>query len=239
MMPPNPRRTAWYLRHAPLLRGASPILFERLANLSTVIQVRRGQPLFVPGNAADIVHFVVGGAVACKRVGSDGRALVVDVASAGAVVAPQDILGGDVRDEMAEATTAAIVVVVPRRLVTAALADHAELALRLAELIARRARATSARLGRMAFQSAAGRVVHEILVLADAVGTAGPEGVRLHLPVQRELAELAAVTRETVALTLGRLAAEGQLVRYPHRLALVPDQHALRVWACQPAPQAR
>ena len=215
------------LGRVPVFSTLEPDDLERVAQVSVPRTFEPGQAVFREGDASDTCYVVREGHARAIRTHGDGRTITL------ATFGPGDFFGelAMFEDELRSATVEAIGevsligVLGPdmRRL----MAEHPEIAMKLAVALGRRLRETNERLSRQSFQTVQSRVA---AVLADMVSTARGEGGAerdvVITATQAELAQLAGSSRESASRFLAVLERAGIITQGRGKLT-VHDPAAL------------
>jgi len=142
------------------------------------------------------------------------------------------IFDGDERDDHVEAVAPSTVVMIPAEEMRHLMAEGADVALNVTKMVGLRRHRIQRRLGSLLFLSYRERLVQLLLDLADQFGCRRDEedGIRLRIKLShRELAHLIGSTRETVAVLLGQLKAEGSVDGGRRSVVLTNPQRLVRV----------
>jgi len=212
----------------PVFSTLEPDDLERVAQVSVPRTFEPGQAVFREGDASDTCYVVREGQARAIRTHGDGRTITL------ATFGPGDFFGelAMFEDERRSATVEAIGelsligVLGPdmRRL----MAEHPEIAMKLAVALGRRLRETNERLSRQSFQTVQSRVA---VVLSDLVAQAVAEGHPdrdvLVTATQADLAQLAGSSRESASRFLAVLERAGVISQGRGRLT-VHDPGALK-----------
>jgi CRP-like cAMP-binding protein len=200
---------------------------ERIAQFAVPRDFEAGEVVFREGDASDTCYIVRSGRARAIRTHVGGRTLTL------ATFGPGDIFGelALFEDEKRSATvegiesTSTLAVLGPdmRRL----MAEHAEIATRLAIALGRRLRETNERLARQSFQTVQSRVAVVLAQLVDQESADDRErGDVLVTATQADLAQLAGSSRESASRFLAVLERAGVISQGRGRL-VVHDRDAL------------
>lgn len=219
----------WYLKQCELFRRLSP---ERLAQIEPRCRMRnfkRGEPIYLPTDAAESVLVLAEGRVKVGSITDDGKQTILAFIEPGEVFGELAALDGEAREEFAEAAEKSTVILLPSELLRTLVEETPQLALGITRLIGLRRRRVERRLKSLLFRSNRQRLVSLLLELADQYGEpatteAGASGaIRLKIKLShQDLASVIGSTRETVTVVLGELQTEGQ-VEIGRRKILLTD----------------
>lgn len=220
-----------------LLRSVRPLAAltlphaEMLTPATTWRELKRRQVVYRPGDPADAIFVVLGGAVRCSRVERHGRRITLSYDRAGGVFGESAVFDGQARGEMADATVTSHVLSIEAAAMSAVMAISPELCRGLAEVIALRSRALATQLARLVFGRVRQNLAAYLLDIAAERGEDVPEGRSLGVKITHaELAGLVGAARETVSAALLELRRRG-LIAVQGRTNLLTDLPAVRAIA--------
>jgi CRP/FNR family transcriptional regulator, cyclic AMP receptor protein len=200
---PNPA----FLRSLPLFSSVSQEQLDRLCKASSLRRAPRGSIIFAQSDRADAFYIVQSGKVAIILASADGHELVMSEMRPGDCFGELGLLTGEPRSANAVARLDSYLVVVPRLAFEALLDGDPQLVRRLLEITARRLSLSSERESALAFMDAEARLARVLLDLDQQ------ESERGYITISQEgLAQLAGLTRQTVASILGRWRRRGWLI---------------------------
>jgi CRP/FNR family cyclic AMP-dependent transcriptional regulator len=174
-----------------------------LAARCTVRRCAAGERVFERGAPGTSLLGVISGRVKVSVLSTDGRELILNIIRPGEVFGEIALLDGGERTANAAALAASELLVLHRRDFLPLLERHAELGLKLIELLCRRLRATSLQVEEMQFLDLAVRLARALLQLAETDGTTMPRGRRLNMKLsQSDLGMLIGASRERISRQL-------------------------------------
>jgi CRP-like cAMP-binding protein len=178
---------------------------NRVAGVSRVIAVERGDRIFTEGDVADSFLSIVDGRVKVFKSTPAGKELILEIFGAGDPLGAVAVYEGMAYPASAVALEHTTLLRIPQREFFALLEQHpalvrgllSGLTLRLAELTRRLAELTGARVE--------ARFARLFLKLADQIGRRDRGGVLVPMPLSRqELADLTGTTIETAIRIMSR-----------------------------------
>ena len=200
---------------------------KRVAQMSKMLTLRRGQQIFTQGEPGDHVYCLASGRVKISRFCPEGKELIVDIIMPGEIFG--EILGGreTVQDTVAEAMEDVLLCLIPRSRFEQLLRVHPELSFRLIELIGFRLRWIESRIADLVCKGVQARLATILLHLTREHGTRDSRGILLRLPItQHQLAGLIGASRGVVNQTLGDFRRKGLIATEGRRIIII-DQNAL------------
>jgi CRP/FNR family transcriptional regulator, cyclic AMP receptor protein len=199
-----------------------------LAPLTRLLAVRRGHPVYRPGDPNDEIFFLKAGVVKITTFGPAGNGRIVAFRYPGDAFGELALVDDGRRDHLAEAHEDVSIFSIERGVLLRLVCQTPELNVHLLKLMAARLRGVQARVQALLCGDARGRVAHVLLDLAADCGVADADGILIPLRVsQRDLANLAGLTRETVNGVLADLRNRG-LIEADRRSIRVKNPDALR-----------
>ncbi|MEQ8846545.1 Crp/Fnr family transcriptional regulator [Botrimarina sp.] len=213
----------WYLKQCDLFRRLSAEQIARLEPGCRSRRFRRGEPVYLPDDAAEWGMVLAEGRVKIGSSTDDGKQTILAFIEPGELFGELDALDGEPRQEFAEAAEKSHVVLLPAGALLDLIGSDASLAAGVTKLIGLRRRRIERRLKSLLFRSNRQRLVSLLTELAQQYGqpSVDPPGVRLAIKLShQDIASLIGSTRETVTIILGELQNEGLLSIGRRRLVL-------------------
>ena len=199
----------WHLKNFYLFEHLAPADIERLEAVSKYRQLSRGEPVYLPADLADGVLLLISGRVKICQITPDGKQSIMTFIEPGEIFGEFAILGGNSRDEYAEAVLNSQFVLIPKQEMCSLMERYSEVSVGISKIIGFRRRRIERRLRNLLFQSNRKRLIHLLLELMERYGQQVDDGVRLNIKLTHlEMANVIGSTRETVTVVLGQLQTE-------------------------------
>ncbi len=196
------------LERVGLLAPLTPEQRRRLEAEVRTLQVRRGGRVYGPGEASDELFVVRTGVVKLATTTADAREIILGFVNPDETFGELAAAGDGPRDHRAEAHEEAVVCGIPGEALVDLIRETPEVGFELNRILGTRLRALRTRVGELLCRSAMVRVARALIDLAEAHGIADADGVLVPLRLsQRDLANLAGLSRETVNAVLQNLRA--------------------------------
>ena len=222
------KRILWYLRKIPLLESLSPSRVQELVAHVTLREIPRRQVIYLPGDPGEQVYFINGGRVKCSKVTRDGKELTLAYRGAGQIFGELAVIGGQPREEMAEAMKNAIITELPCEILRQMLLGDPELCFQFATILAERRQHLETKLEHLIFRDVPAKLAALLIELSEEYGMDTDEGAQLAIKItHQEMANLIGSTRETISLTLAQFKKRG-LINMNGRTVIVCDPDGLR-----------
>lgn len=203
---------AQLLRRSFVFRDLDAALLQRVAQLSTIRRLAKGNVLFQQGDEGDALYGVVAGLVRISVLAESGKELTLALMEPGDIFGEIALLDGLPRTAGATAAADTVLLVIERGLFLTLLEQEARLARHIIELLCERLRDNTDRLGEFAFLCLRARLAKKLCALAIAYGRDGEAGVHIALKLsQSDLAQMLGVSREAVNKQLKSWAQAGIL----------------------------
>ncbi len=220
----------WYLRRFGLVDPLTEGQRRTLEQISRVLEVGRGHPVYLPGDRSDEVFLLQVGVVKLSTVGSSGPRTTLTLLYPGDLFGELAMFDGAApRDEAAEALEDCVLCAVNGRLFAQLIGEAPALGCQVAKLLGARLRRFRSRVeALLRFKGAHSRVARALLEIAAEYGVRDDFGVLLPLRLsQRELGSLVGLARETANVVLGDLRRQG-LVEMTRQNIRIKDPDRLR-----------
>ncbi len=217
----------WYLKHIKLFSGLSPAELQEMDRITRMQEIKRKQPIYLPGDPANTVYLLKKGRV--KIVGSapSGKEVTFEILEAGEIFGELEVLEESPRETQAEALDDALICAIRREDFDRYLHEHPNLSVRLTKLIGLRLRKIQTRVEDLVFRDAPARLAHLLLELSKTDGAPEGAGLRLHARLtHQEMANLIGCSRETVSTILGQFRDRG-LIKIDGRSIIVLNPYGL------------
>lgn len=212
-----------------LFQGVPAARLATVARPARQRSVRRGEFVWVEGDPATSVCFLVSGRLKTSRTSPSGEAIVVEIVEAGAHTG----LPGAASTRMGRATQVqaiedSVVVTVPGEALFTFLETSPVVLRRVIEELAETAIVVLETWADVVFLDVVGRVARKLLELAEERGQMTAEGTVVDLTVsQRTLAGMISSSRENTNRALARLIAAGD-IKVDASLVTILDIRRLR-----------
>ena len=231
----------WLLQNCDLLSQLNPQDIQRLETTSKTRKFKRGEPIYLPSEAADGVLVVVQGRVKLCHVTPEGKQSILNFIDAGEVFGELSLVGSLRRDEFAEAAEATTLVVIPKSEMVNLMVRYHNLQVGVTRLIGLRRQRVERRLRNLLFRSNRERVVHLLIEMSEKYGRQTENGLELNIKLShQEIASLIGSTRETVTVMLGQLQSEGKIKIARRRITILDLgklRHEVSEFLPEPQPQ--
>lgn len=204
----------WYLKQCDLFRRLGPEQIARLEPLCRSRTFRRGEPVYLPSDAAESAMVLAEGRVKIGSLTDEGKQTILAFIEPGELFGELEALDGGAREEFAEAAEKSTVVLLPADTLRGLMETDPGLALGITKLIGFRRRRIERRLKSLLFRSNRQRLVSLLLELAEQYGqpSSDPPGTKLGIKLShQDMASVIGSTRETVTVVLGELQSESLL----------------------------
>jgi len=225
------KRALWYLKKIPLFGELAPDSLTKLAEKVELVEVRRRQVVYLPGDPGQSVYFVNGGRVKVSKVTRDGKELTLAYRGPGEIFGELVLIDGGPREEMAEAMDNALLTVVERGEFDQLVQREKTVGFRLTKVLAHRRREVENKIEHLVFKDVNAKLAGLLLRLAGEYGVDDARGTLVAVKItHQEMANLIGSTRETVSLTLSQFKRRG-LIQSDGRKVVLTDREGLKAIA--------
>ena len=189
---------------------------------------KKGRLIFMEGEPADFVGFVLSGRVKLYRMSEEGQERVIHLISAGDVFGEVPFLDNGTHPLTAEAAEETRIAIINHADLRALLERNPCAQERLLAVLSLRLRQTYRQIHSMTFKDAYARTAGRIFKLARDHGAEAPKGVTLEITITHsELASWVGASRETVTKIVNDLERQGILQVLSGHLTIL-DMEKLR-----------
>jgi CRP-like cAMP-binding protein len=218
---PSMAERHWFLKNCQLLSRLPQAELAQLESRSRSNRFRAGEVIYVPVDRADAVLVLIDGQAKLCHTTPDGKESILAFIEPGELFGEMSLVGADCREELAIATSASTIILIPRIAVQELMSRHAELALGVTQLLGFRRLRIERRLKSLLFRSNRDRLLQLLLELAQQYGGESAQGTEIRLKLShQDLASIIGSTRETVTNTLGQLQLEGIVLLGRQRITI-------------------
>ena len=217
----------WYLQHFRMLDALTDPQKRAVANMTRMLEVKRGQRIYLQGDPSDQIFLLKAGIVKISTAGSEQDTIL-------ALLYPGDIFGElamideSPRDHIAEAVEDTVLCALNRDLLLQMVQQSPALGYQITKLMGLRLRRLRTRVEELLYKSAHARIAHTLLDLAADYGVRDDDGILISIRLnQGDLGNLVGLARETVNIVLQDLKQRG-LVEAGRQSIRLKDPERLR-----------
>lgn len=175
---------------------------EELDRITTMSTVRKSKVFYRPEEMGEVLFILKKGIVQLYRISPEGKKLVIATLDKGSLFGEMALLGQQMHNTFAEATTDCTICVMSRNDLERLILQRPQIALRILEITGRRLRDAESRLEDLAFKGIPARLSLLLLRLS------GGED-RIVGYTHQDLAEMVGTYRETATQVLNDLKSKG------------------------------
>ncbi len=210
-----------FIKAIPYFAGLGDSEIESVRRYIFERKAERGEILSFEDELADVLYFVVGGAVKVFKTSADGKEQIFRIIHPGESFNDVSILSGRPNLISAEAMGAVVLNAIKKDDLKVVLREHPQIALNVIQVLSRRVQELVSLVEDFSFRHVTGRVAKMLLEYAgDRVG----ERPRL---TQQEMASMIGTAREMVGRSLKNLESQGA-IRLERNRVVITDQEALK-----------
>ncbi|MEK6801694.1 MAG: Crp/Fnr family transcriptional regulator [Nitrospirota bacterium] len=215
----------WFLKHIRLFDGISPSEMQEMEKITRMEEVKKRQPLYLPGDPSSNVYLLKRGRVKIANTAPNGKEVTFDILEPGEVFGELDVLEDAPRSTSAETLDDAVICVIPRKDFDQYLAMHPTVMFKLTKLIGLRLKKIQSRVEDLVFRDVPARLAHLLSELGKTEGVADTRGIRLKVRLtHQEMANLIGCSRETVSATMGQFRDDGLIQMVGRTITLVNER---------------
>jgi len=192
-----------FLATLPLFREIAPDVVRQIAVAISPRSIRRGEAVFLEGEAASAFHVLAEGRVKLVRETDDGREVILRLIQVGDVFGGAGIWGESHYPASAFSQEDSVELQLSCPAFTDLLQAHPEIAQAIIRMLAGRLRDAEARIRDLQTAQVEQRIANVLLRLANKTGVKTVDGIKIGIPLTRQdLAELSGTTLSTASRTL-------------------------------------
>ncbi|HBR51748.1 MAG TPA: hypothetical protein DEA71_16890 [Nitrospira sp.] len=208
--PSSSTNKLWYLKHIRLFDGISPSDMQEMEKITRMEEVKKRQPLYLPGDPSSNVYLLKKGRVKIANSASSGKEVTFEILEPGEVFGELEALEDSPRSTSAETLDDTLICVIPRKDFDQYLAMHPNVTVKLTKLIGLRLKKIQSRVEDLVFRDVPARLAHLLLELSKTDGVTDKQGIRLKAKLtHQEMANLIGCSRETVSTIIGQFRDQG------------------------------
>lgn len=232
LLPQAPVDKTEALRKTELFSSLPEDVLHKVAALTTIRRLERGEMLYSEHDEATGLFIVAAGRVRSIREGFDGREQVLSAERSGAILSETSVFGGGQYFSTVLAEVPSLVLCIPHREIRRICDEHPELLWKVAKVLSRRVRLYAELIESLALRNVDQRLALFLLgVLADRAVDARA-AMEFELPLTRsEIAARIGSVREVVSRSLSHLHEIKLIDLRGKRSVIVLDIQALREFA--------
>lgn len=222
------RSKIWYLEHFRMLDALSDSQKQRMDQMTTMLDVPRGERIYLAGDPSDQIFLLKSGAVRISTSGADGQETILAFLHPGDLFGELAIVDDGPRDHVASAHEDTVLCAINRDMVVQLVQQVPTLGYQITKLMGLRLRRFRTRVQELLCKGAPERVAHTLLDLAAECGVRDAGGVQLKIRLsQSDLGNLVGLARETINIVLQDFKQRG-LIEVEGRRIRIVDEERLR-----------
>lgn len=227
----------WYLKNCRLFEQLSHEELRRIEDSSRAKTFTRNSPIYLPADSASSVLLLASGRAKICNLTPDGKQSILAFIEPGELFGELALIESGQRDEYAEAVEKSAIVLIPSYVMHDLVQRYPNVSLGVTKVFGLRRKRIERRLKNLLFLSNRQRLTHLLLELTEQYGVRGGDGIRLRIQLShQDLANIIGSTRETVAVVLGEMQAEG-ILRVGRRKIVIADPQKLAQTVDTTAPE--
>jgi len=170
---------------------------DQLASLASRKTFRKGEVVFLEGDAGDALYGVISGSIRVATSNNDGKQIFLNMMEHGDVFGEISVIDGQPRTASAEAAESTSLIVIQRRDFQELVEHEPVVAIHLLQILCQRLRWTTDIVHEAMLLPAPGRIAKRLLHLVSAHGRETEAGLELRMS-QADLANFLGVSRQIV-----------------------------------------
>ncbi len=195
--------SADFLQYVPIFSELDENAIEQIALIGSRKYFKKDSFILVEEEDGSALFVIIEGKVKIARSSNDGREVILSILTESDFFGEMAILDGQSRSASVIALEDTELFMIHRNEFLKLLREHPEVSIALLQELTQRLRVADLKIKSLSLKDAEGKVASVILQLADDVGKIKQGVVEIEkLPLQQDLANMAATSRETISRTL-------------------------------------
>jgi CRP/FNR family transcriptional regulator len=203
-----------FLKSIPYFSELSPAELDSIRELTFEKTAERGEIILLEGEPAEVLYFVVSGAVKVFQTSATGKEQILQIVRPGESFNDVPVFDDGLSPASAQAMGPVVLYGIRKSNLIAVLQHHPQVALNAIKVLASRIRHFMSLVEDLSFKNVTGRVAK---ILLDYASDGKGPGLRL---TQQEMAAIAGTAREVVSRSLKTLVEEGVIRLERHRIVI-------------------
>jgi len=200
------------LKTIPLFSELKDHELQKVAELCVLKKFRRDNLIIFEDDLGNNLFLIKSGRVKISRISEDGREVILAILNEGDFFGELSLIDGMTRSANVIALGDVEVLILRRGDFLDLLSKYPTIAVSLVKELAARIRKSDSQIQSLSLMSAEGRVITTLIRLAEDIGTIQKGEVRItNLPCQRDLANIAGTSRETISRFIKKFERQGLL----------------------------
>lgn len=208
------------LRHVPLFQSLNNFDLDRIAELMVAKRFKKNNLIIFEEDLGQNLFIIEKGRVKVSGISNEGGEAIFAILGEGDIFGELSIIDGLARSATVTSIEDVELWVLNRNSFLEILDRYPTIAVELLKELANRIRKADAQIKSLTLKDARGKVVNTLIRMAEDIGTI-KEGKMFiqNLPLQRDIANLAGTSRETVSRLLTKFEEEGLILKQDDSLA--------------------
>lgn len=218
----------WYLQRFRLLEAMTPPQMEMMLKLTRMLEVKRGQRIYMEGDPSDQLFLLKVGIVKISTAPEDRPETILAFLYPGDIFGELAMVEDTPRDHVATAHEDVVLCALSRDMLLKMVQETPALGYHITKVMGLRLKRFRTRIEELLYKSAHARIAHTLLDLASDYGIPDNQGILVPLRLnQADLGNLVGLARETVNTVLQDFRQRG-LVETGRRNIRIIDPNRLR-----------
>jgi CRP-like cAMP-binding protein len=213
------------LRKIPIFYRLDDESLEKISQIVSSKHYEKGAMILLEEDSGNNLYLIKEGRVKVTRINSDGDEVILTILGEGEFFGEMAIFGGTTRSANVTALEASEVLILTRQDFLELLKNHPDISIYLLEEMANRLRKSDQLIKDLSLSNAEHKIAMSIIRLSEELGTIKKGQVEIEdLPYQKDIANMAGTSRETVSRTLKKFENKGYLEKKGRKLVIF-DYH--------------
>ncbi len=208
-----------FLKKVPIFSELTSRDLERISQVTHHRSYKKDQVILIEEETGQTLFILMNGQVKISRIGEEGREVILAVMAEGDIFGEMSLLDGQSRSANVTLLQDSEMLLIYRDDFLRLLHEFPSIAINLLKELARRMRKSDSQIKSLSLKDSTGKVTSTLIRLAEDIGQRkGNEVWIKSLPTQRDLANMAGTSRETISRMLQKLINDGYVIKKGNRI---------------------
>jgi CRP-like cAMP-binding protein len=163
----------WYFERFRLLEALTDEQLRHLAQVTQMLEIKRGQRIYLPGDPSDQIFLLKAGVIKIASVTPDHREVILAFLYPGDIFGELAVVDDSPRDHLAEAYEDCVICAMSRDIVIKLIRESPEVGFQITKLIGLRLRTLRTRVEELLYKGAPARLAQALLDFSEHYGIRG------------------------------------------------------------------
>jgi CRP/FNR family transcriptional regulator, cyclic AMP receptor protein len=210
-----------FLKKVPIFTELTAKDLERISHVAHHRSYRKDQVILIEEESGQTLFILMNGQVKISRLAEEGREVILAVMAEGDIFGEMSLLDGHSRSANVTVLQDSEMLLIYRDDFLGLLREFPSIAINLLKELAKRMRKSDSQIKSLSLKNATGKVTSALIRLAEDIGCRQDKEIWIKsLPTQRDLANMAGTSRETISRIIQKLITKGYITKKGNGIAI-------------------